>query len=537
MNRKLSLQSTLALAALLLATTSAALAALPQLFVTSDRCFACHNGLLTPSGEDVSIATTWRASMMANGARDPYWQASLLRETLDHPTAKAAIEHECSACHMPMTRYSAKIAGGQGQVFAHLARGASATATGQLAVDGVSCTLCHQIQAQGLGQEASFTAGFVVDETTPLGQRQAHGPYSVDSGRMTLMRSASRFVPNPADHLKSAELCATCHTLYTHALGSQGEVLGELPEQVPYLEWRHSAYRDDKSCQDCHMPEVEQEVAISSVLGIPRQEVSRHVFRGGNFLVPAMLDDLRAELGVLALAHELERTAQATTEHLKDAAANVALREVTLSDGTLAATVVVSNLAGHKLPTAYPSRRAWLHVTVHDGRGGLIFESGRGQPNGAIAGNDNDADPARYEPHYELITVPDEVQIYEAILAASDGTVTTGLLTAVDYAKDNRLLPKGFAKATAEPDIKPRGRALADADFDGDGDRVRYQVTVAGASGPFTIRAALCYQPIGFRWAQNLGSHQGSQIDRFVASYETRSGESAVILAQAEVTR
>lgn len=37
-------------------------------------------------------------------------------------------------------------------------------------------------------------------------------------------------------HLQSSELCATCHTLYTHALGPGGEVIGELPEQVPYLE-------------------------------------------------------------------------------------------------------------------------------------------------------------------------------------------------------------------------------------------------------------------------------------------------------------
>ena len=39
----------------------------PQ-FQTSDRCVACHNGLLTPSGADVSIGFEWRASLMANSA-------------------------------------------------------------------------------------------------------------------------------------------------------------------------------------------------------------------------------------------------------------------------------------------------------------------------------------------------------------------------------------------------------------------------------------------------------------------------------------
>ena len=44
-------------------------------FRTSDRCVACHNDLKTSSGEDISIGFQWRASMMANSSRDPYWQA------------------------------------------------------------------------------------------------------------------------------------------------------------------------------------------------------------------------------------------------------------------------------------------------------------------------------------------------------------------------------------------------------------------------------------------------------------------------------
>ena len=55
------------------------------LFHTSHECMACHNGLTTPTGEDVSIGVSWRASMMANSSRDPYWQASVRRELADHP--------------------------------------------------------------------------------------------------------------------------------------------------------------------------------------------------------------------------------------------------------------------------------------------------------------------------------------------------------------------------------------------------------------------------------------------------------------------
>src|SRR5262245_47520787 len=79
-----------------------------DLFQTSDRCFACHNGLSTAAGEDISIGFGWRPTLMANSARDPYWQAGVRRETIDHPEAKKDIEDECSKCHMPMARYQSR---------------------------------------------------------------------------------------------------------------------------------------------------------------------------------------------------------------------------------------------------------------------------------------------------------------------------------------------------------------------------------------------------------------------------------------------
>ena len=47
------------------------------LFTHSENCVACHNNLSTATGEDVSIGTTWRSTMMANSARDPYWHAGV----------------------------------------------------------------------------------------------------------------------------------------------------------------------------------------------------------------------------------------------------------------------------------------------------------------------------------------------------------------------------------------------------------------------------------------------------------------------------
>src|ERR1043165_2088966 len=107
----------------------------------------CHNGISTPTGEDISIGVNWRTSMMANAGRDPYWMAGVRRELIDHPSAAAHIQDECTICHMPMMRYEAKLAGGQGEPFAHLPPNLGKPAD-KLADDGVSCAVCHQITDQ-----------------------------------------------------------------------------------------------------------------------------------------------------------------------------------------------------------------------------------------------------------------------------------------------------------------------------------------------------------------------------------------------------
>jgi hypothetical protein len=333
--------------------------------------------------------------------------------------------------------------------------------------------------------------------------------------------------------VQRSELCATCHTLITHALGPDGQVIGELPEQVPYQEWLHSGYRTEKSCQDCHMAVVETPTRITSVLGEPREGFARHEFRGGNFFMLRMLNRYRADLGVEALPGELDNAGRQTVHHLQSNTAAVTIEPIGFFEGRLQVDVVLTNLAGHKFPTAYPSRRAWLQFTVRDRQRRVVFESGALTPEGRIAGNDNDDDPALYEPHHTAIRTADQVQIYEAIMAGADGRVTTGLLTAVRFVKDNRLLPAGFSKATAGEDIAVHGQAAEDDDFTAGGDRLRYNVLVDEVEGPFEVEATLWFQPISYRWARNLASYRAPEIDRFVTYYESMAGVSAVAVARA----
>jgi hypothetical protein len=306
---------------------------------------------------------------------------------------------------------------------------------------------------------------------------------------------------------------------------------------MPYLEWLHSDYPGKYTCQECHMPEVHEPAPITAVLPVDRNGVRQHVFVGGNFFLQRMLNLYRSDLNTAALPQELTNASNGTIAFLQSQSARVTIQNVTVADGKLQAEVFVQNLTGHKLPTAFPSRRAWLHFLVKDGNGRTVFESGALNPDGSITGNDNDADPARYEPHYREITGSDQVEIYEDILGDSAGHVTTGLLAAIGYLKDNRLLPAGFDKATADKDIRVIGDAADDPAFIAGGDTVRYSVPLADTDGPFHVEVELLYQPIGFRWAHNLAPYKADEPQRFVKYYESMSAATAVTLARAEATR
>jgi hypothetical protein len=508
-----------------------------ELFQASDRCFACHNGLSNSSGEDISIGFGWRPSMMANSARDPYWQAGVRRESLDHAESKAAIEDECSKCHMPMARYQSKYEGREGEVFSHL-NFDSDDQIDRLAQDGVSCSLCHQITKDKLGTPESLVGGFVVDTTRRRGEREEYGPFKIDDGENRIMRtSTGGYRPTEGEHIRKSELCATCHTLITTALGPGGQKIGELPEQMPYQEWLASDFREDQSCQSCHMPVVDEPVRITNTLGKYRESLSRHTFLGGNFFMQRMLNKYRGDLGVIALPEEFEAAASRTVEHLKAKTAQVSIDRIDVNAGRLQAEISVSNLSGHKFPTAYPSRRAWLNFKVRDRNNRIVFESGALNANGSIEGNDNDADPARFEPHYNEINSADQVQIYEDIMVGANNVPTTGLLTAVRFIKDNRLLPKGFNKRSVDQQIAPQGEAVNDADFTGGGDKIRYSVALGNAQGPFQVETELWFQPISYRWANNLKPYKAAEPQRFTAYYDSMATGSAVMLTRANATR
>jgi hypothetical protein len=84
----------------------------------------------------------------------------------------------------------------------------------------------------------------VIDTKPSRGEREEYGPFKIDDGELRIMRTSSGgYRPTQGDQIRQSELCATCHTLITTALGPGDKKIGELPEQMPYQEWSQSDFK------------------------------------------------------------------------------------------------------------------------------------------------------------------------------------------------------------------------------------------------------------------------------------------------------
>jgi hypothetical protein len=471
-------------------------------FVTSDRCTPCHTANDGPAlrdarGRDISPGGRWRASLMAQAARDPFYLAAFAAELDARPRATVAIERTCTRCHAP----AASVATGHVR-FDDLVKADGFEAT--LARDGVNCSLCHQIEERGLGSPRSFTGGFTVGD-----QRLLYGPHA--SPETAPMQTFVNFTPTYSAHVTKSALCASCHTVITRALDANGTPVGpDFAEQATYLEWQNSAFRDEgeltehsTSCQGCHMPTVDEDGnALRSVLAtrpptlLPRSPLGRHEFAGGNAYVLELFAADTAYFGTFVKAEDFAAQAALATQMLTKAAKVSVLRAARVG-GALEVVVRVDNTSGHRFPTGYPSRRAVIELRVFDANERLVFGSGRLDAHGRLV----DAAGGVLEsmdsplPHRDVIERDDEVQVYESVPADDSGGVAHSLLSATGYSKDNRLLPRGHSPTHANALLAGPVGVGADPSFVAGSDEVTYRIANAPL-GPLRVALRLLYQPV-----------------------------------------
>lgn len=515
-------------------------------FMGASNCAVCHNGLGDSNNKDVSIETDWSSTMMANSSRDPLWRAKVRSELKRNPQLAAVINDKCTRCHAPMANFEAKTYGETKAIFdggflspEHLRHNE--------ALSGVNCTVCHQIQnAPSLGTLSGFSGQYQIDPANAnndldLRPRTIYGPF--DNLTPDPMVVAVGYEPTFSTHIKSSKLCATCHNLKTPYVDQFGKVLSttpesEFPEQMVYSEWEQSEYASTnlKSCQACHMSRANGVAISNRPSSIPlRDGFAIHEFVGANKLMLDIFNNNKPQLGVLA--NNFAETIEKTQAMLNRAASITPLATQIGNDNVLQFTLQIDSKTGHKLPTSYPSRRVILHVTVKDADNKVVFESGKINANGSVVGLDADTDGTRYEPHYEVISAEDQVQVYEAVMKDNENNVTYTLLRGMAYAKDNRLLPKGFVKANASDDVKVVGEAYEDSNFVGGSDQVRYQISGL-TGGTYQVEAELVHQPVAYAFAADLFKETDNEVEDFKIMFNASNAKSnRIALSQFTVAR
>ncbi|HEY8210236.1 MAG TPA: hypothetical protein VIG99_22280 [Myxococcaceae bacterium] len=555
----------------------------PNEFVTSDQCQPCHDAtqsnastpnmvLTRKDGTQVNLSPfgEWSASPMGLAGRDPIFLAQL--ESEDNLATRqglggklACIESLCLHCHGVMgQRALAQDTGGtgpaaglcqeflppdsrQGSGGKSMRRSTLAAwrdedpknaRYGALARDGISCTACHHISAEKLGDPSTFTGNFYAGP-----QAQLNGPY--DDPLPKPMEHALGITPKGAPQMKSSDLCSTCHAINLPVLDGKGHIIGFSYEQATSLEWENSDFAGPKgkSCQDCHMkteyggtplsfkianiedstfPPTTDRLPDADIALKPRTPYARHTLYGLNVFLEGFFEQFPVELGYRQLdfmngepVPTLTTGRQSALEQAKHDTALVTLDALARTPAGLRAKVTIANLTGHNFPSGVGFRRAFLEVQVLGAEGEVLWASGRTSATGVILDGVTDqplpseffdlqpGGKQAFQDHHQVIRSGSEVQIYEELVQDSDRKFTTSFLHRVHLdVKDNRLRPKGWRRDGPFAEVtKPEGKATnADPDYSGPvltgSDSIDYEISLAPEvlSQAKTVTVALLYQ-------------------------------------------
>jgi hypothetical protein len=331
-------------------------------FITSDNCLGCHGGLGgAPSGVTMFVQTgpnygdgfnvsefgEWRWSPMGLAGRDPIFFAQLESEFAilaqnardglfpadQLRVYQQAVANTCLSCHGAMgqrqleidvreqtpdiddpnfyypdytglvTPLTAEQARQQRDTTVDGLNGEHSVAPygkyGNLAREGISCTVCHHIDAptqwtdemtrnEKLAVFLSFSTTGVFPYSPP---DELNGPF--DDVKTKPMEHALGIEPKENPYIQDSKMCGTCHAINLPNVDAptnvplsgldarDQEVLNQAArngaegphpvplsnllvdfqhsiEQATYLEWENSDFAWDpntqQSCQDCHMP-------------------------------------------------------------------------------------------------------------------------------------------------------------------------------------------------------------------------------------------------------------------------------------------
>lgn len=507
-----------------------------SLFWGSGKCVGCHgedpNELASiagqtfpmepmPNGWDVNVTDDWRSSIMANSTKDPFWRAKVRHEVITNPGHATGLEDKCTSCHAPVGHFAAHH---DGAAYYSLLE----ALTDSLALDGVSCGVCHQQDADGIGTRFSGDMTFVEDTI--------YGQYGGGKDEYPIqwqpMQSFVGFMPVYGEHMGRSESCAACHSLITSSVTLEGEYTGEtVIEQATYHEWVNSVFEsgpEQQECQGCHMPSIDEPVTIASGYAWlqPRSPYSLHYFVGSNTHMLRMLRNNIDSLELAATEAQFDSTIDRTLTMLQEQTLDLEAALI-LDDGLPRVDVLLTNKVGHKFPSGYPARRAWIEVQITGDDGNVLYHNGAWDAEtGHILGQEDVA----WEPHHDVVENSDQVVIYELVLGDVNGDPTTVLERAHEHLKDNRMVPRGFSSDHVVYDTTAVvGNALTDPNFNLDSEGLEGsgtdQVTYLLPEGweenaTLNVECTVWYQSLPPKWvAPTLEIEGDSLIDGFRQLY------------------
>jgi hypothetical protein len=441
----------------------------PRTFLTSDQCTGCHNatGTLSPARADLpsmlyylngsspthdpktvnlSPNGEWRFSMMGLAGRDPIFFSQLNSETTIHSNlklndtpAKPFVENLCLHCHGVMGQR--QFEHDTGKLFTRAQMQDPDSLYGALARDGISCTVCHRIEPEGLGTKATYTGNFRVGAPDHV-----YGPFK-DPLKLP-MKNALGVKPLEGQQITESTLCGSCHTIILPVFRASGEPVMETVagkreqktfiEQATFFEWLNSKFADNgsapESCQQCHMPDSflhdgqESDPLAYKIANIedntfppvdhraPDKEITlqkrsgyrRHLLLGINLFALEMFKQFRTELGLytpdpqqgvlnpdpmirqsLNTEDGLDTAIdQGTNLIAKTKTADVKILCVVRRRDAWQVDVQVTNKAGHSFPSGVGFRRAFLNFQVLTEADEVLWASGNIAPanSGALNG-------------------------------------------------------------------------------------------------------------------------------------------------------
>jgi hypothetical protein len=509
-----------------------------------DGCSGCHRyrtgSPLSPTAGEYMPDNTWGGSMMAHATRDPLFWAALDVANADVP----GVGDYCLKCHTPVGWLSGRVSKTQGGGVIDGANGCFLTGdhddreTKGNDYNGLTCHFCHRLQEAPADDPAPFGNGnFFIDNSTQCVTDTGEtffepcrgGPYQYTADSETVAPHAWKY---SAFHDRGA-ICGTCHDVSTPDVrdpdtgvitplktlvlpdGSDSEV--PMPIERTFTEWRQSDFSDlifrdrmgdgfdfepqlahGATCQDCHMASSEDPTAQACTVssqGYRTGDLPVHEFVGANTWVPAIIKGefaLSDDSGLASRVADIDHTIRRARDMLTTRSARIETTVAQSGGDQLTASVKVTNLAGHKLPTGYAEgRRMWLHVQARDAADTVVWENGTW-------------DPATGE-----LLQDGQTRIYETLQGIWNPATSTCEVEDAQgrkmfhfvlndcIAKDNRIPPLGFDGASS---VETRPVAHPYPVVPGSEKLVNFDVAIyaidlpPGTAGPVTVTATLNFQ-------------------------------------------